>query len=472
MSRCNPLLAGLPLDPEYSVPCYRSLPSPSNVCSPAHKKCDKCCGSCSPAHKKCDKCCGTSSEKTLEYTFHWSKDPEPETSQPTAPENTVTTEAWRPGRDSGCQSHGSPSTLCSDSQEPCNGQDLPKRHNSSTKTLLMPFAPKEEGHYLSPSRSECSEAVCSQGQPPCLPHRCASECVRAGAEKPLETSCSKTKVKSNAMIPDCQKLLRCELESLRCQLQAQTKAFEFLNHSVTLLEKESCLQQIKIQQLEEVLGPTSHQGDKEGHKWDVVEGRQELYEALAQGLQGLQKSLHDNEEVQRARTTRCLQLLAQEIRDSKKFLWEELELVREEVTFIYQKLQAQEQEITENLVNIQKMQKTQVKCRKVLTKMKQQGYEAANWLETEELPPGCSGSWRDNLQKELGDIWSAVHVLQNSFDGLTISSGGRPRAANLRGYKGHRCLSPPLPSWDSDSDTDQGPPRLLLSKSRSSFPPA
>ena len=78
---------------------------------------------------------------------------------------------------------------------------------------------------------------------------------------------------------------------------------------------------------------------------------------------------------------------------SKKFLWEELELVREEVTFIYQKLrecpkpmagragwrsfysfgplksppptEAQEQEITENLVNIQKMQKTQVKCRKV-----------------------------------------------------------------------------------------------------------
>ena len=52
----------------------------------------------------------------------------------------------------------------------------------SLQTLLMPFAPKEEGHYLSPSRSECSEAVCSQGQPPCLPHRCASECVRAGAE--------------------------------------------------------------------------------------------------------------------------------------------------------------------------------------------------------------------------------------------------------------------------------------------------
>lgn len=79
------------------------------------------------------------------------------------------------------------------------------------------------------------------------------------------------------LVPDSQKLLRCELESLRTQLQAQTKvgpstssapvlillptpgpylsllppqAFEFLNHSVTMLEKESCLQQIKIQQLE------------------------------------------------------------------------------------------------------------------------------------------------------------------------------------------------------------------------------
>uniref|UniRef100_A0A8C0JTK3 Coiled-coil domain containing 159 n=1 Tax=Canis lupus dingo TaxID=286419 RepID=A0A8C0JTK3_CANLU len=207
------------------------------------------------------------------------------------------------------------------------------------------------------------------------------------------------------MIPDSQKLLRCELESLKSQLQAQTKAFEFLNHSVTMLEKESCLQQIKIQQLEEVLSPMSRLTEKEGHKWGLEQGQQELYGALAQGLQGLQKTLRDSEEVQRARTTRCLQLLAQEIRDSKKFLWEELELVREEVTFIYQKLQAQEEEITENLMNIQKMQKTQVKCRKVLTKMKQQGYETSNWPETEEMPPGGSGSWRDDLQKELSDIW-------------------------------------------------------------------
>ncbi|XP_066201936.1 coiled-coil domain-containing protein 159 [Saccopteryx leptura] len=289
--------------------------------------------------------------------------------------------------------------------------------------------------------------------------------------KPLETSSSKVKVKSTMMIPDTQKLLRCELESLKNQLQAQTKAFEFLNHSVTMLEKESCLQQIKIQQLEELLSPTSLQTEKEGQKWGTEQGRQELYGALAQGLQELKKTLRDSEGVQWARTSHCLQLLAQEIRDSKKFLWEELELVREEVTFIYQKLEAQEEEITENLMNIQKMQKTQVKCRKVLTKMKQQGCETSNWMETEEMPSGGNGSWRNDLQKELSDIWSAVHNLQNSFDGLNMSSGAHLRAASLRGYKGHRCLSPLITSWDSDSDSDQDPSQPPLSKSRS-FPSA
>ncbi|KAK2087383.1 hypothetical protein P7K49_033290 [Saguinus oedipus] len=274
--------------------------------------------------------------------------------------------------------------------------------------------------------------------------------------------------KTIVMIPDSQKLLQCELESLKSQLQAQTKAFEFLNHSVTMLEKESCLQQIKIQQLEEVLSRTGRQGEKEGHKSDpsLEQGQQELYGALAQGLQGLEKTLRDSEEVQHARTTHCLQLLAQEIHDSKKFLWEELELVRKEVTCIYQKLQAQEDEISENLMNIQKMQKTQVKC----LKMKQQGYETCAWPETEEIPQGADGCWKDDLQKELSDIWSSVHVLQNSINSLAMSLGARPKASSPRGHKGHRHLSRPLPSWDSDSDSDQDLSQPPFSKSRHSFP--
>uniref|UniRef100_I3M6N3 Coiled-coil domain containing 159 n=1 Tax=Ictidomys tridecemlineatus TaxID=43179 RepID=I3M6N3_ICTTR len=357
----DPLLAGLPLDQDYS--CEKSSPL------------------------------GSSSDKAVDCRSYWTRTTEPETLEPTASEDTVRIIDWKPGWGSGPQPHGAPSISNPDQQEHCNDQDLLKRHQNTAKSTMM--------------------------------------------------------------IPDSQKLLRCELESLKSQLQAQTKAFEFLNHSVTMLEKESCLQQIKIQQLEEVLSPVGRQGEKDGQKWDTEQGRQELYGALAQGLRGLQKTLRDSEEVQRVRTTRCLQLLAQEIRDSKKFLWEELELVREEVTFIYQKLQAQEEEIAQNLVNIQKMQKTQVKCRKVLTKMKQQGFDPSAWPETEEVPLGGNGCWKDDLQKELSDIWSAVHGLQNSIDGLTMSSGVHPRASSLRGHNGHRCLSPPLPSWDSDSDSDK-----------------
>lgn len=38
------------------------------------------------------------------------------------------------------------------------------------------------------------------------------------------------------------------------------------------------------------------------------------------------------------------------------------------------------------------------------------------------------------------------------------------------GYKGYQCLNPPIPSWDSDSDSDQNPTQPLFSKSHS-FPP-
>lgn len=119
MSRCDPLLAGLPRDPDYSVPCYCSSSPPSN--------------SCLVANRKCDKCWGASSDKTVDYTIHWSRTPEPETLETAASENTVTSTNWRPGRDSGPQSHWSPPFSNPDSQEHCNEQDLVKRHQSITK---------------------------------------------------------------------------------------------------------------------------------------------------------------------------------------------------------------------------------------------------------------------------------------------------------------------------------------------------
>lgn len=41
----------------------------------------------------------------------------------------------------------------------------------------------------------------------------------------------------------------------------------------------------------------------------------------------------------------------------------------------------------------------------VLTKMKQQAYEPSSWPEAEEVTGEGSGCWKDELQKELSDIW-------------------------------------------------------------------
>ncbi|XP_060037752.1 coiled-coil domain-containing protein 159 isoform X2 [Erinaceus europaeus] len=446
--RSDPLLAGLSRDSECSGPCICSPPQVTSMNLTAS-------GSCG------DKCWGSHSNKVLEYKIHWSRSPESENLTLGSPENATPSAEWRPGRSPGSRANGAPPFSTPDVPEGCSDQDLLRKTGCINKNLRL-----QEPTALTAVWNPQAGMGWNGLQPR---DTCAPTPLDLSPQKSLETNPPKVKAKPCIMVPDSQKHLRCELESLRSQLQAQTKAFEFLNHSVTMLEKESCLQQIKIQQLEEMLSAPGHPSEKEGCKWKPEQGQQELYGALAEGLQGLQKTLRDSEEVQRARTTRCLQLLAQEIRDSKKFLWEELELVREEVAFIYRKLQAQEEEITENLVSIQKLQKTQVKCRKVLAKMKRQGIDtSSNWLE-EEPAQAVLNCWREDLRRELGDIWSAVHTLQNSFDGLTVPHGTRPRASSLRGDSGHRCLSPVLHSWDSDSDEDQDPAPVPLSRSRA-FP--
>ncbi|XP_007488566.1 coiled-coil domain-containing protein 159 isoform X2 [Monodelphis domestica] len=276
--------------------------------------------------------------------------------------------------------------------------------------------------------------------------------IETSDQRSLETDNFKAQGKvSTVMIPDSQKLLRIDLDSLKNQLQAQTKAFEFLNHSVTLLEKESSHQRVKIQELE-VMSMSCYPAQDDLIRRGAELGRQELWRALARGLQEVKENLRGSEEAQRGRTTRSLLQLGQEIRESKKFLWEELEVLQEEVTYIHQKLKSQEEEINKNLVNIKKMQKNQVKCRKVLTKMKQQG----SMVSEEDLKN--KDSWgEEELEEELNDIWSAVNTLENAIESLSltrIKSRGTPK-----GRKGRRCVSPlPTPAWATDSDSDANPP--------------
>ncbi|KAI5934631.1 Coiled-coil domain-containing protein 159 [Manis javanica] len=182
------------------------------------------------------------------------------------------------------------------------------------------------------------------------------------------------------IIPDAQKCLQCELESLKSQLQAQTKALGFLKQSVTTLEKQMRLQQIKIQQLEE----------------------------------------------------------------------------------------AQEEEITENLVNIQKMKKTPVKCGKVLARMKKQDSEASNWSDTEEMPQGDSGSWRDDLQKAISDIWPQGALMPEPSTllmGLRLRMGPGPFPAIIQQEPLlptclSRCICSPRRPLQRENKVAKASPRL------------
>ncbi|XP_072458392.1 coiled-coil domain-containing protein 159 isoform X2 [Notamacropus eugenii] len=275
----------------------------------------------------------------------------------------------------------------------------------------------------------------------------------ASDQRSLETDNSKAPGQVSAiMISDSQKLVRTELDCLKSQLQAQTKAFEFLNHSVTLLEKESSHQRVKIQALEEVMSLSCCSAQDDLIRRGAEIGRQELWRALARGLQEVKENLRGSEEVQRGRTTRSLLQLGLEIRESKKFLWEELEMLQKEVTYIHQKLKSQEEEITENLVNIKKMQKNQVKCRKVLTKMKQQG-----GMLSEEDRKSKEWGGPEELEEELNDIWSAVNTLQNAIESLSLT--GVKHRGVLRSRRVRCCVSPPpLPAWATDSDSDVNPP--------------
>ncbi|XP_038605534.1 coiled-coil domain-containing protein 159 isoform X2 [Tachyglossus aculeatus] len=296
---------------------------------------------------------------------------------------------------------------------------------------LISFS-EEEVHYLSSNQSptlpwSSTEPTLSQPAPE--------------SQQDAETCTENGKVQ--ILIPDSQSNLKNELVGLRSQLQAQTKAFEFLNHSVMLLEKESSLQQLKIQQLEDALSLVSCSAQEELLEHGLEQGLQELWGALGQRLQELGGNDHYNKEPQHQQCSHSLQQLAQEIHDSKVFLWEELKTLQDKVAQIHQKLTpsalplyypvlvTQEEEITQNFINIKKMQDNMVKCRKFLTKLKEQsGLPLAEDL--------AGSKWAKEVEKELKNIRLNINTLQNgkeqNIQGILGTKG--------TGQRGRHCRSP------------------------------
>nr|XP_036859385.1 coiled-coil domain-containing protein 159 isoform X2 [Manis javanica] len=247
------------------------------------------------------------------------------------------------------------------------------------------------------------------------------------------------------IIPDAQKCLQCELESLKSQLQAQTKALGFLKQSVTTLEKQMRLQQIKIQQLEEVLNATTttqRRRDVRG-MWSR-DGRS----SMGPWCKACRGCTRPCETGRRCSGPAPPAACSRSPRRSGT--------------------EAQEEEITENLVNIQKMKKTPVKCGKVLTRMKKQDSEASNWSDTEEMPQGDSGSWRDDLQKAISDIWPQGALMPEPSTllmGLRLRMGPGPFPAIIQQEPLlptclSRCICSPRRPLQRENKVAKASPRL------------
>lgn len=109
----DPLLAGLPRDPYYSLPCRPCPPSPSTA---DHRTSDKYWGSLraapgvgvglgvrltlggpSPLESP--------SDKALDFTTHWSRSPEPDCEAATCSEHGVSSRDWKSEWGPGPQAH-------------------------------------------------------------------------------------------------------------------------------------------------------------------------------------------------------------------------------------------------------------------------------------------------------------------------------------------------------------------------------
>ncbi|XP_042304121.1 coiled-coil domain-containing protein 159 [Sceloporus undulatus] len=241
-------------------------------------------------------------------------------------------------------------------------------------------------------------------------------------------------VKPSVMLTESQMILKNDLELIKAQLYAQTKAFQALSHSITLLEQESNQQQNRIKELEGEVQFARHSAPEETIDGLMQRRIQEVWRAMAKEVEGLQGSMIQKES--------SVENLSQEVLESKKFLWEELEAVQGELRRIHQKLKDQEVDITRNLVSIKKMQENQMKCTKILSQLR--GKIPENTSEAVDNKP---------MSEELNDIWSAVNTLRNSFPGGIWSDKRGSSRTKGRVSRQHRKVN--VPGSVSDSAMHQ-----------------
>ncbi|XP_048343663.1 coiled-coil domain-containing protein 159 isoform X3 [Sphaerodactylus townsendi] len=145
---------------------------------------------------------------------------------------------------------------------------------------------------------------------------------------------------------------------------------------------------------------------------------QDLWKAVVAEVERLHGSMNQKQT--------SMENLSQEVLESKKFLWEELEDVQAEMRLIYQKLKDQEVDITRNLVNIKKLRENQVRCTKFLAQLRNRGDAS----ETVDHKPGNNKGnddvWRWTKDQGGNESPRLDSSYTGSTDGIKLNSSGPP----------------------------------------------
>ncbi|XP_069089290.1 coiled-coil domain-containing protein 159-like [Pleurodeles waltl] len=137
---------------------------------------------------------------------------------------------------------------------------------------------------------------------------------------------------------ESQKDLKNEVEDLRQQLQAQQKVVECLNQSIAMLQQESCQQLRKIQRLEEEVKRIGSQATEDKLECLMDQKIQDVWQSMAKEVSHLQEYIKQRADIELCNRNEAVENLAQEIQESKKFLWEELESLRADLEQVQVKL--------------------------------------------------------------------------------------------------------------------------------------
>ncbi|KAK1153913.1 coiled-coil domain-containing protein 159-like [Acipenser oxyrinchus oxyrinchus] len=231
---------------------------------------------------------------------------------------------------------------------------------------------------------------------------------------------------------EAQKMLKDDLEAVKRHLFAQAKSVEAFNRTITLLERERSQQFNKIRAFQEELRRLGQVVDRQNQDSQLEKRFQVLSQELSGKLLFLRGLIEQGTTHQLqtplpgcspglplcdSQRQEALNDITQEISESKKFLWEEMEAIRAEIDDIKQKLKPQEESWVRGVDD---------------DKAGGMGRERCGQNE-ERLTDGCQSSLHnEEREQEITALRSAIVELQEQIRILLVSKSMPTRVRERR----------------------------------------